>query len=157
LDAELDAVFSTATFHWVLDHERLFANLWRALKPGGALVAQCGAAGNIASVLHAANTVAALPQWSAQFEGWERPMLYASPEETSARLHDAGFVDVRCWTEPNPVQPDDPRVYLSTIVLGAHVQQLPASDHDAFMDDVLARLPSPVSIDYVRLNIDARR
>ena len=37
-----DLAFSTAVFHWVLDHERLFRVIHRALKPGGRLVAQCG-------------------------------------------------------------------------------------------------------------------
>ena len=39
---EADAVFSTATFHWVLDHPRLFRSLHDALKPDGRMVAQCG-------------------------------------------------------------------------------------------------------------------
>jgi trans-aconitate 2-methyltransferase len=37
-----DAVFSTATFHWVPDHDALFANLAGAMRPGARLVAQCG-------------------------------------------------------------------------------------------------------------------
>src|SRR3954469_18084316 len=49
----VDGVFSTATFHWIADHDALFVSLRRALHPGGRLVAQCGGAGNIASV-HAA-------------------------------------------------------------------------------------------------------
>ena len=32
-----DVVFSTATFHWILDHERLFQRLHAALRPGGRL------------------------------------------------------------------------------------------------------------------------
>src|SRR5437870_449863 len=35
-----DGVFSTAVFHWIRDHERLFRELFRALKPGGWVVAQ---------------------------------------------------------------------------------------------------------------------
>src|SRR3954470_19723852 len=49
----VDVVFSTATFHWIADHDALFASLRAVLRPGGRLVAQCGGAGNIASV-HAA-------------------------------------------------------------------------------------------------------
>ena len=49
----VDAVLSTATFHWVLDHDRLFANLAAVMRPGGRLVAQCGAAGNIAGLIEA--------------------------------------------------------------------------------------------------------
>jgi len=42
-DAPVEAVLSTATFHWVTDHDRLFANLYSMLRPAGQLVAQCGA------------------------------------------------------------------------------------------------------------------
>ncbi|MGH9207325.1 MAG: class I SAM-dependent methyltransferase, partial [Acidimicrobiales bacterium] len=45
-DYPVDAVFSTATFHWITDHDRLFSNLASVLKTGGQLVAQCGAEGN---------------------------------------------------------------------------------------------------------------
>ena len=159
LDAALDAVLSTATFHWVLDHDLLFENLFRALRPGGLLVAQCGGSGNIASVLRAADDAAALPQWSARFEGWSRPAVYATAEETDARLRHAGFEDVRCWLEPNPVVPDDPREYLATIAIGAHLQRLGDDEagREAFLDEVLARLAAPVTVDYVRLNIAAQR
>src|SRR3954468_14848911 len=40
LDAPVDAILSTATFHWIADHDRLFSRLLAALKPGGRLVAQ---------------------------------------------------------------------------------------------------------------------
>ena len=50
LEPPVDAILSTATFHWIADHDRLFARLHAALKPGGRLVAQCGGAGNVANV-----------------------------------------------------------------------------------------------------------
>src|SRR5215211_8769583 len=53
LDEPVDAILSTATFHWVPDHERLCANLYAALKPGGRLVAQCGGHGNVEQVKQA--------------------------------------------------------------------------------------------------------
>ena len=56
---------------------------------------------------------------------------------------------------PAPKQPEHPREFLSTIVLGPHVQRLPAELRDRFLDEVLARLGEPVVVDYVRLNIDA--
>ena len=66
------------------------------------------------------------------------------------RLHHA-----ECWLEPAPREPEEPREFLSTIVLGPHVQQLPEELREPFMDDVLAQLGEPVVVDYVRLNIDA--
>ena len=50
VDGSVDAVLSTATFHWVPDHDALFANLAAVTRPGGWLVAQCGGAGNVARI-----------------------------------------------------------------------------------------------------------
>jgi trans-aconitate 2-methyltransferase len=47
-------------------------------------------------------------------------------------------------------------LFLRTVVLGAHVERLPAAERDAFVHAVAERLPEPL-IDYVRLNIVARR
>ena len=60
-----------------------------------------------------------------------------------------------CWLTPAPREPEHPREFLATIVLGPHVQQLPEELRERFMDDVLAQLGEPVVVDYVRLNIDA--
>ncbi|MEA3075960.1 MAG: trans-aconitate 2-methyltransferase [Actinomycetota bacterium] len=156
-DASVDAVLSTATFHWILDHDLLFANLRRVLRPGGRLVAQCGGQGNIATVLGAADAVAAAGPWAAKFEGWMRPSNMASDVDTAARLIVAGFVDVDCWLAPEPVVPDEPEAYLATINLGSHLQRLDDdADRQRFVDLVVERLPKPVTIDYVRLNLDAR-
>ena len=48
LDEPVDAAFSNAVFHWIGDHDALFARLCAALRPGGRLVAQCGGEGNVA-------------------------------------------------------------------------------------------------------------
>jgi trans-aconitate 2-methyltransferase len=154
---EFDAVLSTATFHWILDHDLLFANLFRALRAGGRLVAQCGGAGNIAAVLAAGDVVGREGPWSDRFAGWKRPSLYATAEETEARLVAAGFRDVNCWLEPAPVVPEDPHEYLATVNLGAHIQRLDAGDRAAFIECVVARLPQPVTVDYIRLDMEATK
>src|SRR5262249_49167529 len=46
--ATADVLFSTATFHWVPDHDALFSAIHSVLQPGGRLVAQCGGEGNVA-------------------------------------------------------------------------------------------------------------
>lgn len=157
LDEQVDAVFSTATFHWILDHDLLFARLFDVLRPGGRLVAQCGGEGNIAGLLAAAGVVASNPEYASAFEGWERPHRFAGPDETTTRLERAGFTDVHCWLQPHPVVPDEPLVYLRTLALGAHLDRLPSEKRDPFVAEVAALLPSPLTIDYVRLDIDARR
>jgi len=147
----VDAVFSTATFHWVPDHDRLFANLAGAIRPGGRLVAQCGGAGNLASV------VAALEQLgTATFEGNK---VFASAEETTARLRRAGFDEIRCWLHDEPTPFDrleELATFLKTVALGSHVVSMSAEEADAFALEVARRLPR-LELDYVRLNIEARR
>jgi trans-aconitate 2-methyltransferase len=150
VDGPVDAVFSTATFHWVADHDALFANLAAVLRADGWLVAQCGGVGNIASVRRA---VAELG------DPWPGPWTFATPEETAARLEAAGFVDVQAWLheEPTFIEPGEPmETFLATVMLRAHLDRLPEPDRAAFVRRVAERLPSP-EIDYVRLNIVARR
>jgi trans-aconitate 2-methyltransferase len=146
----VDAVLSTATFHWILDHRRLFERMHAALRPGGRLVAQCGGAGNIAAVRAA--TDAADPR----FEGWS-PWRFATPEEAEADLHAAGFAQASCWLQPWPVTPSNPHEFVATVVLGAHLDRLPEAERPAFVAAVLERMPRPDIVDYVRLNIEARR
>ncbi len=155
LEEPVDAVLSTATFHWIEDHERLFARLHAALAPGGRLVAQCGGEGNIDVLRGKANEVLARAPYAEHFADWRAPWNYAGPELTRERLLASGFATAECWLEPAPREPEDPRAFLSQIVLGPHVQQLPERLRDPFMDEVLAALGAPVIVDYVRLNIDA--
>jgi trans-aconitate 2-methyltransferase len=151
----VDVVFSTATFHWIADHDALFASLRRALRPGGRLVAQFGGAGNIASVHAAARQAGGDPPFRPYFEGWQGPWNFATLEDTERRLRAAGFGEARCWLSDRPVRPDDPREYLRTINLGAHLDRLPDELRYPFVDAVLARLGERPTLDYVRLNIDA--
>jgi trans-aconitate 2-methyltransferase len=146
----VDAILSTATFHWVPDHDALFANLAAVLRPGGWLVAQCGGAGNIASIRAILATIG---------DGWLGSPHYETPEDTARRLRASGFVDIECWLtdEPTRFEAGEPfETFLRTVILGAHVQRLPERERDAFVHTVAERLPEPV-IDYVRLNITARR
>jgi trans-aconitate 2-methyltransferase len=150
-----DAILSTATFHWIADHDALFARLHAALRPGGRLVAQCGGEGNIAVLRGEVAQLMARAPYAEHFADWRAPWNYAGAEQTRERLLAAGFSSAECWLSPAPSTPEHPREFLSTIVLGPHVQQLPAKLREGFMDDALALLGEPVVIDYVRLNIDA--
>jgi len=155
VDEPVDAILSTATFHWIADHERLFARLHAALRPGGRLVAQCGGRGNIDVLRGVAHAILEREPYAAHFRDWQAPWNYAGPEETEERLRDAGFSPAECWLAPAPQQPEHPREFLSSIVLGPHVQQLPRELREQFLDAVLAELGEPVVVDYIRLNIDA--
>ncbi len=161
LPEPVDAAFSNATFHWVPDHDALFAALARILKPGGQLVAQCGGRGNIDSFRQESDAVAAEPPFAPFFEGWTQPWNYATAEATEARLQRAGFTDVSCWLQPKPTAPPEPRTFAKSVCLVRHLDVLPAELHDEFLDRVMERVigrdGEPVVLDYVRLNMTARR
>ena len=158
LPERVDVIFSNATFHWVPDHDALFAALHHNLKPGGRLVAQCGGAGNIESVRLAAEAVMAREPFAAHFAAWPRPWTYATAEQTAGRLERAGFVEVRTWLEARPTPMDDGREFIETVCLVRHLDPLPDALREPFVDAVLDELRSPpLVLDYVRLNMTARR
>jgi trans-aconitate 2-methyltransferase len=152
-----DAAFSNAVFHWVPDHDRLFAALARALKPGGVLSAQCGGAGNVARLHEDAIAAAGDAGLQQRFAGWGGPWNFATPEQTEGRLRAAGFHDVRCWLQAWPVEPDEPRAFLQTVCLGPHLERLRENERERFLDAVMSRVGERPVLDYVRLNIVARR
>ncbi len=154
LPEPVDAVFSNATFHWIHDHDALFAALHRALKPGGRLVAQCGGRGNIDAFRRVAEAVTREEPFAAYFTQFQRPWNYAGDEETASRLEAAGFAEVNTWLEPKRVLPD--RAFVQTVCLLPHLSPLPDELEDAFVDRVIERCGEPVVLDYVRLNMTAR-
>lgn len=150
IDEGVDAVLSTATFHWVPDHDALFATLAAVTRAGGWLVAQCGGAGNIASIQRVLATIG---------DGWLGAVHFETVLATTRRLDASRYVDIECWLtdEPTRFEPGEPfETYLRAVVLGAHLERLPPEEHDAFVAAVAAGVGEPL-IDYVRLNIVARR
>jgi trans-aconitate 2-methyltransferase len=156
VEEPVDLIFSTATFHWILDHEALFAHLHAALKPDGRLVAQCGGRGNVAEHAKAIAAIATRPEYAEHFEGMTLMWNFAGPEETEERLRGTGFAEARCWLEPKPVTPADPLRFTMTVTLGPHLARLPEEKRQPFAEAVLAQSPEPLTLDYVRLNIEAR-
>ena len=124
-----DAVFSSATFHWILDHAALFRSIITALKPGGRLVAQCGGGPNLALLARprgsAARRDTASPLY---FEEWTEPWYYADVESTRRRLTAAGFVDIDVSLEeaPTPFAGADAfQEFIATVCVRPHLDRLP--------------------------------
>lgn len=165
LPEPVDVIVSTATFHWILDHDLLFRRLHDALRPGGLLVAQCGGDGNIARTLGAAAAVAARAPYADHLAGMARSWYFAGPEATERALTRAGFVEVHAGLEEADTPFDtieDAAEFLATVVLRHHLELLPREIRAPFARDVAARRAEDdpagrVVLDYVRLNLEARR
>lgn len=150
LDEPVDAVVSVAAFHWVPDHEALFAHLAAVMRPGATLTSDCGGRGNVLGVNAAIARVVGEPD-----DEWE----FADAEGTRARLVGAGFDVRRVGLRADPFRVEDPDVlerFLASVVLGSYLLDLPADEHAGFVGDVRRALDEPV-VDYVRLEIDAVR
>lgn len=157
VDPPVDAVFSNATFHWVPNHERLFARLFATLRPGGALEAQCGGAGNVAEWERAITAIAGDQRFVAYFRDMPPGWHFASVGDTRARLERTGFDVGRVWLERRRYTPSDPREYLRAVGLAKHLARLPEGLHDEFIDAVHGSMVRPLTLEYVRLNISAMR
>ncbi len=157
MQEEVELVYSNAVFHWIPDHRNLFTRLRDALRPQGRIVAQCGGYGNVASLTQVIIEVAAQPRFAERFTEMEGIWNFATAEETEDVLREVGFEDVRCWLQPKNVQPADPLAFLATVTLGPHLQALPEELRDPFTQEVAEGMGDPVVLDYVRLNIEARK
>lgn len=152
IDAEVDVVYSVAAFHWIADHDQLFRNLHSVLAPGGRLAADCGGRGNVAGVSAAIAGVLGEP---AEAGVWN----FAGPTETARRLAAAGFLDVQVELHGEPAEFQEEstfRGFLETVILGTHLERLPAGRRAGFVDEVARRLPDR-RVDYVRLTMQGRK
>jgi len=155
--AEADVVIDTTDLPLRELRERLFARLHAALEPGGRLVAQCGGKGNVASLVRVLIDVVAPDRFASHFGDFERIWNFATAEETEDRLRAAGFEDVNCWLQEKRVQPEELVAFLRTVTLGPHLAHLPEDLRDPFAQAVADAMGEPLELDYVRLNISARR
>ena len=159
-----DLVFSTATFHWIKDHDALFAGIFTALRSGGRLHAQCGGGPNLQRARELGATVMNDQPFKQYFVDWPGPWQYADAIATAERLTRAGFVAVETNLEAAPTTlatEDDYREFVTTVIYHPHLERLPdAAARRAFIDrvtELAAKEPVPFMLDYWRLNMQARK
>jgi trans-aconitate 2-methyltransferase len=155
LPARLDAAISTATFHHIFDHETLFARIRAVLRDGAQFVAQCGGVGNIDRVRRIGAELAGRPPYAEHIGEMGDLWHYATVEQTTQRLEQAGFAVNACWLAPMPTTPPAPREFLETVIFAPYLERLPAALAQAYLDELVTLLGEPLVLDYVRLNWDA--
>jgi trans-aconitate methyltransferase len=160
-EQEFDAVFSNAALHWMTDQDAVLAGVYRALKPGGRFVAECGGQGNIAAIrvaLLAVLTARGIPE-----ERIENNRFF-SPAEYRARLESHGFLVEEITLTPRLTPlPSGMADWLQTF-RGSVLAQLPAAEQPAAIEQIVSLLRPVLSdregywtADYVRLRFRARR
>ena len=160
----VDGIFSTATFHWVKDHDALFRSLFAALRPGGWLVAQCGGGPNLRRLRDRAEALMRSPKYARYFMDWNTPWRYPEPEETSGRLKRAGFTNTKAWLEEAVIHLPDAQTFYEfeqNVTLHRHLAAITkATDRHEFLEELTAQYTAddpPWTLDYWRLNIRATK
>lgn len=158
-----DGIFSTAAFHWVLDHGRLFQSLFRALRPGGWLHAQCGGGPNLAQFRKRTDELAATAKYAPYFVGFREPWTFNDAKTAAALLRRAGFREVETSLEPALTVLEDLPTYsefVRTVILRQHLERIPDAELRTAFVGALARQAEtddpPFSLDYWRLNLEAK-
>jgi trans-aconitate 2-methyltransferase len=155
-----DGIVSTAAFHWVLNHDALFTALSRTLRSGGWLHAQCGGAGNIERLRSRVKRLAQTTPYAPYLAHFPEPWFYADADGAAAILRSAGFVNVETSLEPAPTlmeSAEQYRDFVRSIILRAHLEQLPSENLRSQLLDELTELAAAddpaFSLDYWRLNL----
>jgi len=160
-DQEFDAVFSNAALHWMTDQDAVLQGVYRALKPGGRFVAECGGQGNIAAIRVA--LLAVLQVHGVPVKRIENNRFYA-PAEYRSRLERQGFQVEQITLTPRPTPlPSGMTEWLQTFRQSLFAQ-LPVAERPAAIEQVVTLL-KPVlcdaegkwTADYVRLRFVAHR
>jgi trans-aconitate methyltransferase len=162
--AVFDGIVSTAAFHWVLDHDRLFRGLLQSLRPGGWLQAQCGGGQNIARLTRRMDALGRTPDFAPFLDAFPSPWLYQDAEGASETLRRVGFIDIQTSLEAAPTLLDDRRHYaefVKTVIVRTHLERLPGARlRDLYVSklaDQAANDAPPFLLDYWRLNLSARK
>ena len=158
-----DGIFSTAAFHWVPDHARLFRSLVHALRPGGWLRAQCGGGPNLARLRERMDALMAAPRYARFFAHFRDPWVYNDAKTAADLMRQAGFVEVKTSLEPALTVLENLDTYsdfVGTAILRRHLEEIPDRALRTEFVAELARQAAlddpPFSLDYWRLNLAGR-
>lgn len=140
LDFLVDAIVSTSTFHWVVDHRALFSHLAGVLEPGGTLTAEYGGFGNLERIYRHVRDLGLR----------EEGKHYARVEEELEALELAGFAEARAELVPRPAEIPlgQLREFLGNVTL---------KEYEPDVVDEVARRMTSGKLDYVRMVISAAR
>jgi len=96
---EFDVVFSNATLHWVKDHKRLLANVYKSLKAEGILRFNFAADGNCSNLNKVIRQVMAEKKYAEYFGDFEWPWYMPSVDEYEKIVMQFGFKEAKVWGE----------------------------------------------------------
>ncbi|MEQ4207203.1 class I SAM-dependent methyltransferase [Actinopolymorpha sp. B9G3] len=156
-DRAFDAVLSNATLHWVQEADQAARSIARALRPRGRFVAEFGGAGNVATIVEAAEELRVDHGVGRSSCPWYFPTI----GEYAAVLERSGFEVRQAWLFDRPTRlVGDDGLANWLRMFGQHLVA-DVSESVGFVESLVARLRPKLHrdgswwADYRRLRIDA--
>jgi trans-aconitate methyltransferase len=160
-EREFDAVFSNAALHWMSDQDAVVRGVYRALKPGGRFVAECGGQGNIAAIRVA--LIAVLGAHGIPVERIDNNRFF-SPADYRVHLENHGFEVEQISLAPRPTPLPSGMVGWLETFRSSVLELLPPAERPTALEEIVGLLRPVLSdqqgkwtADYVRLRFLARR
>lgn len=160
---EFSGVFTNAALHWMPDQHAVAAGVFRALRPGGRYVGECGAHMNIAAIRTALRSTLEKHGFSPDAAGGQ---TYLTADDFRAIHERAGFIRVEplIIARPTPL-PTGIRGWLTTFRGGFlseagvphNLQQMLIDEIEQLLRPILSDREGRWTADYVRLRWRAEK
>lgn len=135
---EFNAVFSTATLHWVIDHLTVLQQIKKCLRTPSKLYLQMGGQGNQSELIKFVVTVAKSDRWQPFFNNFVHQYGYYGIEEYQEWLTNIGFIAKRLELIPkdNALSGKEGLDEWIKLAFSPYVQRLPTGLQDSFINDI---------------------
>lgn len=99
LSEKFDLVFSNATLHWVVDHNRLWHNMKNIVSENGLIRFNFAADGNCATFFKVVKQTIALDEFKKYFSEFKWPWYMPCIDEYTSLLSNFSFSETKVWGE----------------------------------------------------------
>lgn len=164
---EFDVILSSATLHWVKDHERLLRNARSALRHNGRLRFNFAGDGNCAHFIRVIREAMSREGFSPYFADFEWPWYMPPVDEYRALVESSGLRDARVWSEnADRFFPDAETMvkWIDQPSLVPFLACVPTVHTSAFREFVVSRMIQETEQDggrcfetFRRINVSARK
>ena len=140
---EFGLIFSNATLHWILDHERLLENCHRALCPGGAIRFNFAGEGNCSNFYAVVREALEREDYKEYFVDFSWPWYMPSVDTYRRLVEQTRFRDIKVWPEiADRYFPDEDAMirWIDQPAIVPFLKHLPTDKGKAFRDLVVGRM-----------------
>ncbi len=166
-ESQFDVVFSNATLHWIKDHSKLLANVFKSLNNRGAARFQFAGDGNCSNLIRILREVMSEGDYTGYFGEFDWPWFMPSVEQYRALLDEVAFAEKKVWGENADRYFESTEAMVRWIDQPSLVPFLPCvagTDKQRFRDAVVERMIEETVQDdgtcfetFRRINVFARK